>query len=130
MKRNIFALITMMTLASIFVSCSAESEEDIALFLRVGTYTGTIEDIIPVEAVFSASTYSGSIALKIDNNPIQYISLTKAQMTSTDTTLVITRPMKITIVFDSSTEATGAKATFNTTPNNDTTKTTVTLTKI
>ena len=132
MNKKIFTLVIMMALASIFVGCSAESDEDIALFLRVGTYTGTIAGTKPVnvEAVLSTTYNGGKISLIVDNT-LNNIYLTKDQMTSSDTTLVVTYPMDITVVFDSPRKATGAIATFDipTGVGTETTKVEVTLTK-
>ncbi len=130
-QRKIFTIIIMTALMSIFVGCSAESDEDIALFLRTGTYTGTIagDKPINVEAVLSTTYNGGKIALIVDRD--YNISLTKDQMTSTDTTLIVTYPIDITIVFDSAKKPTGAIATFDmpTGVGTETTKVKVALTK-
>ena len=112
-KKKIFALVVMTALMSIFVGCFAERDEDIALFLRVGTYTGTTTGDNPmnIEAILS-TTYNGG-NIHFDLGPNSYdIKLTKNEMTSTDTRLAITYPIDITIVFDSSKKPTGAIATF------------------
>ena len=125
MKKKIFAMILMTALMSIFVGCAVEEEKKpIALSKRVGAYEGSIPAASGGGNVKVTLTTTGGGSGKIDvivtgtasgdMDGNDSLVQTASQMAATGTTFNFnfTNLLPITVVFDSETEATGAKATF------------------
>ena len=127
MKKKIFALILMTALMSVFVGCAVEDEKKpIALSERVGTYTGTIPAGSGggnVTVTLSATTGgAGTIHLNVSGNSAGMdgsddLAQNAKEMATTGTTFKFMFTNPVDVVFDSETEATGAKATFTVAPN-------------
>ena len=129
-SKKIFALILMTALMSVFVGCATNTKEyekkPIALSERVGDYEGTIPAGSGggnVKVILSTTAGgTGKIEVEVTGSAMDSndsLVQTASQMAATGTTFNFnfSNIKVVTVVFDSETEATGAKATFTVAPN-------------
>lgn len=114
-KKNIFILVLMMTLASIFVSCGAEStsgEEEptpVKLSERVGTYEGnTTPGNTPIKIVLAAKndgSGEGTMTPTVNGMEDTGTTIPKADMDSTESSFTEGEDdNKVTLAFLSATD--------------------------